>query len=190
MFIVIFALVAQVHFSIHSQPTITKEMHSFEEALGCKLFVRASKGIRLTPEGQILYEKIVPVVESLMQTEAMMKQIGHHEEGHLVLGANCKTVEHLLRDSVTQYTSEYPGIGVQYLLAKRNIQDSALENGLADIGFSFRPYHRDFALTERELIQKSHHTAYIWQPNVEIYRLLVSDVILVVGSHLRNLQEQ
>lgn len=41
-----------------SQPAVSQAMKQLEGALGAKLFVRSSRGIRLTPEGQVLYEYV------------------------------------------------------------------------------------------------------------------------------------
>lgn len=34
-----------------SQPAVTRSIHRLEESLGCKLFTRVSRGVRLTVEG-------------------------------------------------------------------------------------------------------------------------------------------
>ena len=41
-----------------SQPAISKSIQKLEEQLGAKLFIRSSKGVLLTPEGQMLYETV------------------------------------------------------------------------------------------------------------------------------------
>ena len=39
----------------NNQPNITRCMNNLEQDLGCKLFIRTSRGISLTPEGLRLY---------------------------------------------------------------------------------------------------------------------------------------
>ena len=39
-----------------SQPAISKSIRKLEESLGVTLFVRSSRGVRLTEEGSLLYE--------------------------------------------------------------------------------------------------------------------------------------
>ena len=38
-----------------SQPAVTRSIHRLEESLGCKLFTRVSRGVRLTVEGTALF---------------------------------------------------------------------------------------------------------------------------------------
>ena len=38
-----------------SQPAVSQTIKLLEEELGAKLFTRVSRGIRLTPEGELLY---------------------------------------------------------------------------------------------------------------------------------------
>lgn len=38
-----------------SQPAVTRSIHRLEESLGCKLFTRVSRGVRLTVEWVVIY---------------------------------------------------------------------------------------------------------------------------------------
>ena len=41
-----------------SQPAVSQSIKQLETALGTKLFVRASRGMRLTGEGELLYSYV------------------------------------------------------------------------------------------------------------------------------------
>ncbi len=41
-----------------SQPAISKSIQKLEENLGVKLFERSSRGVTLTPEGELLYTHV------------------------------------------------------------------------------------------------------------------------------------
>ena len=49
-----------------SQPAISKSLSRLEENLGCSLFHRTSRGVTLTPEGTILYERVREAFQSLV----------------------------------------------------------------------------------------------------------------------------
>ena len=51
-----------------SQQALSRCIANMEEELGCKLFARTSKGSRLTPEGQYLYDQFQPLVQSYHST--------------------------------------------------------------------------------------------------------------------------
>ena len=43
---------------MNNQPNVTRTIKNLEQALGCKLFIRSSRGAQLTPEGEQLYAHI------------------------------------------------------------------------------------------------------------------------------------
>ena len=49
----------------NNQPNITRCMNNLENELNCQLFVRSNRGVRLTPEGQKLYEHVAIAFEQL-----------------------------------------------------------------------------------------------------------------------------
>ncbi len=48
-----------------SQPAISKSIQKLEENVGVKLFDRSSRGVSLTPEGQLLYTHVKSAFETL-----------------------------------------------------------------------------------------------------------------------------
>ena len=53
----------------NNQPNITRCMNNLENELNCQLFVRSNRGVRLTPEGQKLYEHVAIAFEQLQMGE-------------------------------------------------------------------------------------------------------------------------
>ncbi len=49
-----------------SQPAISKSILRLEEGLEIALFVRTSKGVSLTPEGQIFYDLKIKLISVLL----------------------------------------------------------------------------------------------------------------------------
>ena len=54
---------------MNSQPNITRAIKNLEGALGCQLFLRSNRGVRLTPEGEKLYAHVAPAVEHIQAGE-------------------------------------------------------------------------------------------------------------------------
>lgn len=48
-----------------SQPAVSQAIRQLEESLGAKLFIRASRGIRLTAEGEQLFLSVKKVMRRL-----------------------------------------------------------------------------------------------------------------------------
>ena len=40
------------------QPAVSQAVHQLETALGCRLFLRTSKGVKLTREGEVLHSYV------------------------------------------------------------------------------------------------------------------------------------
>ena len=50
---------------LNNQPNLTRTIKNLESELGCPLFSRTNRGMRLTPEGQKLYEHIKVAIEHI-----------------------------------------------------------------------------------------------------------------------------
>ena len=50
-----------------NQPNVTRAMNRLEEEIGCVLFIRTNRGIRLTPEGEHLYAYVKGAMAQIHQ---------------------------------------------------------------------------------------------------------------------------
>lgn len=48
-----------------NQPNLTRAIKTLEGELGCSLFIRNNRGVKLTPEGSRLYERVRVAFESI-----------------------------------------------------------------------------------------------------------------------------
>lgn len=71
---------------LNNQPNLTRTIKNLESELGCPLFSRTNRGMRLTPEGQKLYEHIKVAIEHI---EAGEEEI--IESKNLQTGTVCRT---------------------------------------------------------------------------------------------------
>ena len=53
-----------------NQPNLSKLMNKLEEQMGCKLMIRTNKGIKLTEEGERLYNHVAIAYNELRAAEA------------------------------------------------------------------------------------------------------------------------
>ena len=49
----------------NNQPNITRCMNIMESELGCTLFIRSHRGIKLTPEGEQLYAHVAIAIQQI-----------------------------------------------------------------------------------------------------------------------------
>lgn len=71
---------------MNSQPNITRTIRSLEDALGCKLFLRSNRGVRLTPEGQQLYSHVKIAMEQMLVAEQELTQAAALQSGSISIG--------------------------------------------------------------------------------------------------------
>ena len=71
-----------------SQPAISKSIQKLEENTGCKLFLRSSRGVKLTPEGELLYSYVKNAFETLSLGEEKLRRSIELGVGHLNIGVS------------------------------------------------------------------------------------------------------
>lgn len=94
-----------------SQPSVSLQIQALERELDVILFERRGPKIKLTPEGQVLYELALPLVEGLETLpENFASRRGTLETGQLDIAAGESTLLYLLPSIVGEFTRQYPGI--------------------------------------------------------------------------------
>ena len=66
-----------------SQPNMTRGLNRLEAQLGCKLLVRSTRGVTLTPEGEALYAHVAIAQEQLLAGENELEGITSLQTGSL-----------------------------------------------------------------------------------------------------------
>ena len=95
-----------------SQPAVSQSIKQLETALGTKLFVRASRGIRLTGEGELLYRYVAKGYEQIALGEQRVRQMLNLELGEIHIGASDMTLRFYLLPYLEVFHERYPGIKV------------------------------------------------------------------------------
>ena len=79
-----------------SQPAVSQAIKHLENTLGGSLFIRTPKGVRLTPEGELLNIYVAQGYESLLQGENKYKELFMLEAGEIRIGASDMTLQYYL----------------------------------------------------------------------------------------------
>jgi DNA-binding transcriptional LysR family regulator len=93
-----------------SQPAVSQAVRQLEEQLGTQLFLRSSKRVELTAEGQLLYEYASSALGLLESAEQQLGGLQTLSVGQLRLGAGDITVRHLLLPCLEQFHQLYPQV--------------------------------------------------------------------------------
>ncbi len=96
-----------------TQPAISLQIKSLEEMLHVTLFERRGPQIKLTAEGQLLYEIAHPLVDGIQALpETFKSSLGKLETGEVNIAAGESTILYILPALVEAFRKKYPGIHV------------------------------------------------------------------------------
>lgn len=123
-----------------SQPAVSQALKQLESTLGVRLFVRASKGIRLTPEGQALYGYVKNGYEQFRLGEKKLAAMLNLEYGELKIGASDMTLKYYLLPFLERYHEQFPGIKVMVTNAPTPETLELLKSGKIDFGVVSTPF--------------------------------------------------
>ncbi|MGE5153080.1 MAG: LysR family transcriptional regulator [Bdellovibrio bacteriovorus] len=94
-----------------SQPTVSLQIQALEREFDTILFERRGPKIRLTPEGQLLFQMAEPLVEGMDKLhDAFAVQCGRVDQGVLNIAAGESTILYILPEPVRTFVESYPGI--------------------------------------------------------------------------------
>ena len=90
-----------------SQPAISKSIRKLEESLGVQLFERSSRGVTLTPEGELLYAHVKSAFETLTLGEDRLRRSVALGIGNLTIGASSTLCKYILLPYLKNFIKEY-----------------------------------------------------------------------------------
>jgi DNA-binding transcriptional LysR family regulator len=94
-----------------SQPTVSLQIQALEREFDTMLFERRGPKIKLTPEGDLLYQLAQPLVEGMDKLhETFATHCGRVDQGILNIAAGESTILYILPEPVRRFTARFPGI--------------------------------------------------------------------------------
>jgi DNA-binding transcriptional LysR family regulator len=94
----------------YSQPSVSHHLSRLEGATGAKLLQRVGRGIRLTPEGQLLANRAIEIVGRVdAATKELAAQVGL-QAGRVRLAANASVLSTIVPKAAATLARAHPGI--------------------------------------------------------------------------------
>lgn len=118
---------------LNSQPNVTRIIKNLEGALGCRLFFRSNRGVRLTPEGEKLYAHVAPAVEHIQAGEEAVAADQSLQSGIVTIAASEIALRCCLLPVLGEYRRNYPGVRIRVSNHSTSQAVAALRDGLADL---------------------------------------------------------
>jgi DNA-binding transcriptional LysR family regulator len=140
----------------YSQPSVSHHLSRLEATTGVRLVQRVGRGIRLTPEGQLLANRATEIVGRVdAATNELAAQVGL-QAGRVRLAANASTLSTIVPKAVAALGAAHPGLDL--ILIDRHPVEAlqTLRAGEIDIALIFQ--HADAPLEQEEGFRLVHLT--------------------------------
>lgn len=122
-----------------SQPAISSSIKKLEQSMGTTLFLRNSRGVQLTEDGELLYQYVKSAFTSLETAEAQIKRRRELGVGHLRIGVSSTLCKYVLLPYLKDFVRLHPHIQVTIACQSTNHTLQMLEDGALDLGLTGKP---------------------------------------------------
>lgn len=176
---------------LNNQPNLTRAVKTLESELGCPLFIRSNRGMKLTPEGERLLRHIRIAIENIEAGEAEIIESRNLERGSVFVAASEVALHCVLLLVLKKYRSLYPGIRLKISNHSTPQAIDAIKNGFADIAVVTTPTLPSAMLEEitvrkfREVAVCSSAFSELWGRKVSFEELL-SYPLISLGTQTKS----
>ncbi|WP_020575347.1 LysR family transcriptional regulator [Actinopolymorpha alba] len=140
----------------YSQPSVSHHLSRLEAATGVKLVQRVGRGIRLTPEGQLLANRAIEILGRVDAATNELAALVGLQAGRVRLAANASALSTIAPKAAGTLAKAHPGL--ELILIERHPVEALqmLREGEIDIALIFQ--HADAPLDEEEGFRLVHIT--------------------------------
>lgn len=152
-----------------SQPAVSKAILRLEEDLNTTLFHRSSRGVALTPEGELLYKHVEQALSSLKSGEEQLRASASIKISKLSIGVSTTLCKYVLLPLLQTFITENPNIKITISCQSTFDTILSLQNGSIDIGL--------VGLPSKPNLTQQHNITYLPLKTIE-------DIFVATDSYL------
>jgi DNA-binding transcriptional LysR family regulator len=147
-----------------SQSAVSQSIKTLEKKLNQPLFIRSTKKVQLTPEGEILLRHIEPAMNLIQRGETQILEANALGGGQLRIGASDTICRYFLVPYLNRFHREFPNVHIKVTNQTSIGCVELLESGAVDLIFTNYPNSR---LVHENHIQQIHtfHDCFIANRN-------------------------
>lgn len=123
-----------------SQPAISKSIKKLENMLGVTLFIRNSRGVRLTSEGSVFFQHVQNAMTELSLGKNVLDKMKANEFGIIKMSVSTTLCKHLLIPHLKTYIQLNPHIKIQILNRSTSETLKLIDEGVIDLGLVSQPF--------------------------------------------------
>lgn len=122
-----------------SQSAVSQSIKVLEKKLNQTLFIRSTKRVQLTPEGEILLKHIEPAMNLIKQGENQLLEANTLNGGQLRIGASDTICRYYLIPYLKEFHRKYPNVHIKVTNQTSIACAKLLESGQVDFSITNYP---------------------------------------------------
>lgn len=126
-----------------TQPAVSRSIKQLEGELGCDLFARTPRGVKLTQEGEILFQYIGQAFNFISVAEKKINDVKNLMLGEIRIGVSDTICKHYLITYLKNFNIMHPEIKIHVVCPTTPVIISKLKAGQIDFGIINMPYEDD-----------------------------------------------
>lgn len=115
-----------------SQSAVSQSIKALEQKLGHKLFIRSTKRVSLTPEGETLLNHIAPAIRMIHSAETLIMD-KDTLNGQIRIGASDTICRYFLIQQLNRFHTEYPNVNIKIINKPTTACMELLKQDLVDL---------------------------------------------------------
>ena len=115
-----------------SQSAVSQSIKVLEKKLNQTLFIRSTKKVQLTPEGEILLKHVEPAINLIQKGENQLLEANTLNGGQLRIGASDTICRYYLIPYLNRFHKAYPNVHIKFTNQTSIECAHLLENGQVD----------------------------------------------------------
>lgn len=134
-----------------TQPAVSRSIQQLENEIGCILFSRTQKGIKLTQEGEVLYKYLSQAFDFISTAEMKINSMKNLTSGEIRIGVSDTLCKYYLVPYLKLFNTLHPPIKLHVVCPTTPNIINLLKSGKIDFGLINLPYD-DNALNFRKIM--------------------------------------
>lgn len=122
-----------------SQSAVSQSIKVLEKKLNQPLFIRSTKRVQLTPEGEILLKHIEPAMNLIHQGESQLLEANSLNGGQLRIGASDTICRYYLIPYLKEFHRKYPNVHIKVTNQTSIACAKLLDSGQVDFSITNYP---------------------------------------------------
>ena len=185
-----------------SQSAVSQSIKALEKKLDQTLFIRSTKRVKLTPEGEILFKHIEPAVNLIIRGENQIMDANDLNGGQLRIGATDTICRYHLVPYLKEFHEHFPNVHIKVTNATSSRCVDLLENEVVDLVVTNYPNTRMNSIQNVRKIHEFHDVfianqnyAHLKNKRLELeellgYPILMLDKVSMTSEFLHSLFQQ